>query len=397
VSEALLCREDGVRRVQEALREQDVDGWLLYEFHHLNPIAVTLLGLGKTTRRAFVMIPREGDPVAMIHAIEASSWRHWPWERKTYSGWREMEAGLEELLAGSHRLAMEVSPGAAVPTLDYVPGGTVELILRSGVELVSSGDLVSRFHSVWSPRALEEHRSAAAIVADVAEEAFRRAADAVRAGTPATEGAISRWIVGELRARGLVEHTGCIVAIGPTASDPHYAPEGEGETIAAGCVLLIDLWGGYAGSVPADQTWMGVMGSSVDDRTQEVWEAVRDARDAAVDFLRERFREGVAVKGFEVDDVTRAVITERGYGEYFVHRTGHSIDTDLHGSGPNLDNLETRDDRLLLEGVGFSIEPGIYIPGEIGVRSEINVHWGADGPEVTPGTVQESLFFLIDE
>lgn len=394
---ALLCTEEGVARVQEALRDQGLDGWLLYEFHHINPIAVTLLGLGKTTRRAFVLIPADGEPVALIHAIEASSWRHWPFARRSYSGWRDMDEQLAELVSGHSRLAMEVSPGAAVPTLDYVPAGIGGVLLGHGVEIASSGDLVSQFHSVLTATQLEEHRKAAEVVRDVARRAFERAADAIRSGSPTTEGALSEWIVEQLQDAGLVHLPACIVAIGPRASDSHYAPVGAGETINRGDLLLIDLWGAYEGSVAADQTWMGVMADAVDARTQEIWEAVRDARDAAVDFLRERFEAGEDVRGFEVDDVARAVIVDRGYGEYFVHRTGHSIDTDLHGSGPNLDNLESRDDRRLLPGVAFSVEPGIYITDDIGIRSEVNVHWGANGPEVTPSEVQSEIFLLLDD
>ena len=397
MSKGLLCTEEGIAQVQKALAEQALDGWLLYEFHHINPIAVTLLGLGKTTRRAYVLIPAEGEPVAMIHAIEASSWRHWPFARISYSGWRDMEEKLEELVKGRGRLAMEISPGAAVPTLDYVPAGIAGVLLEHGVELASSGDLVSRFHSVLSAAQVDEHRRASDIVRDVAARAFERAADAIREGDPTSEGALTEWIVATLHEQGLVDQASCIVAIGPRASDSHYAPIGAGETINRGDLLLIDLWGAYPGSVPADQTWMGVMAPSVDERTQEIWEAVRDARDAAVTFLRERFRAGDEVQGLEVDDVARAVITDRGYGEYFVHRTGHSIDVDLHGSGPNLDNLESRDDRRLLPGIAFSVEPGIYISDDIGVRSEINVYWGPEGPEVTPRDFQTEILTLLDD
>lgn len=396
VGVALLCTRDGIERVQDALAEQDLDGWLLYEFHHVNPVPVALLGLGKTTRRAFVLVPARGEPVALIHAIEASSWRHWPFERRTYSGWRDMDEQLARLVDGRARLAMEVSPGGAVPTLDYVPAGIAGVLLSHGIEIASSGDLVSRFHSVLTPGQLEDHRKAAGIVRDVAQAAFQRAADAIRSGTPATEGALSEWIVAELERRGLVDQVSCIVAIGPKAADSHYAPVGDGEPIARGDLLLIDLWGAFEGSVPADQTWMGVMAPAVDGRTQEIWEAVRDARDAAIDFLRGRFEAGEEVRGLEVDDVARSVVSERGYGPYFVHRTGHSIDTDLHGSGPNLDNLESRDDRRLLPGVAFSVEPGIYIEDDIGVRSEVNVHWGEDGPEVTPSEPQREIFTLLD-
>jgi len=397
VTDALLCTTDGITRVQEALRDQQLDGWLLYEFHGVNPIAVTLLGLGKTTRRGFILIPAEGEPVALIHAIEASSWRHWPFARESYSSWKEMEEKIGTLVAGKDRLAMELSPGGAVPTLDYVPAGIAGVILEHGVELSSSGDLVSQFHSVWSPAQREGHRAAGEIVADVARRAFDRAADAIRGGEPTNEGALSDWIRAELNGAGLVVKPDCIVAIGPRAADPHYAPVGAGETINRGDLLLIDLWGAAEGMVPADQTWMGFMGSEVDDRSREIWEAVRDARDAAVTFLQERFDAGQEVRGFEVDDVARAVIVERGYGEYFVHRTGHSMDIDLHGSGPNLDNLESRDDRLLLTGVGFSVEPGIYIDDDIGVRSEINVHWSDTGPEVTPSVIQRDIFLLLED
>ncbi len=396
-SAGLLTKHAEVRRVQRALQELELDGWLLYEFHGVNRIAVALLGLGKTTRRSFVLIPAEGEPVALIHAIEASSWRHWTFARRMYSGWRDMEAQLAELVAGKRRIAMEISPGGAVPGLDYVPAGAASVLLGLGLELASSGDLVSRFHSAWTPSQLADHKRAAEIVAGVARRAFTKAAKAAGAGSPTTEGELSEWIRAELRGRGLVEQVDCIVAIGPMAADPHYAPVGSGETISRGQVLLIDLWGAFPSSVPADQTWMGMLGSSVDARTQGVWEAVRDARDAALEFLRAKWRDGVEVRGYEVDDVARALVQERGFGDYFVHRTGHSIDTELHGSGPNLDNLETRDDRVIVPGVGFSVEPGIYLPGELGVRAEVNVHWGPEGPEVTPGEVQRDIFLLLDD
>jgi Xaa-Pro aminopeptidase len=334
----------------------------------------------------------------MIHAIEGSSWREWPWQRLRYSGWREMEEKLAELIGDRTRLAMEVSPRSAVPYVDQVPSGIVDLVRSMGVEPVSSGNLVSAFHSRWSEEQLEEHRRSAVIVQETAAAAFRLAADAIRDGNPTTESAVGDWIRGELNRRGLEDEVDCIVAIGPRAADPHYAPVDPGETINRGDLLLIDLWGApNADACPADQTWMGFMGSRPDQRTIEIWEAVRDARDAGVRFLEERHAAGAEIRGYEVDDVVRAVIVERGYGEYFVHRTGHSIDRGLHGSGPNLDNLETKDDRLLIPGVGFSIEPGIYITDDIGVRSELNVHMGDDGPEVTTPHLQSELFLLLED
>lgn len=375
-----------------------LDGWLLFEFHGHNPVAASLLGLEATTRRSFALIPREGEPRALIHRIEGSAWRTWPWERRTYAGWRELEEELTVLVSGTGRLAMEISPGSAVPTLDLVPSGVVDLVRQRGVELVSSGDLVTRFHATWTPRQWKTHRRTAETVARVARDAMAEAAERVGEGRPLDEGTLSRWILSELEARGVGEDRDCIVAVGDRASDPHYAPDGAGEVIGPGRLLLVDLWGRPTpGDVFADQTWMGYLGPELPPEISEIWRAVRDARDAGLDFLRARHREGREVRGAEVDDRVRRVISDRGWGEAFVHRTGHSIDTELHGSGPNLDNLETRDDRRLVPGVGFSVEPGIYLPGRIGVRSEVNVHWGSDGVEVTPEEVQEEVFLLLDE
>ena len=395
---AFLKSREGVERVQEALADADLDGWLLFEFHGHNPVASSLLGLKWTTRRSFTLIPSEGEPVALIHAIEASSWREWPWRTRSYAGWREMEEELGRLLEGRERVAMEVSPRSAVPTLDLVPSGVVELVREAGARPVTSGNLVTAFHATWSEEQLEGHRRAAEVVARVAREAMERAAAAAEAGDPTTEGALSRWILDALAEGGVDVDRDCIVAVGPRAADPHYEPGERGAVIEAGSLLLVDLWGRESvKDVPADQTWMGYLGSELPDEAARVWTAVRDARDAVVDFLRRRHEEGREVRGWEADEVARSHLQDRGYGEYFVHRTGHSIDTDLHGSGPNLDNLETRDERLLVPGVGFSVEPGVYIPDRIGVRSEINVHWGADGPEVTPAEPQEHVFLLLDE
>jgi Xaa-Pro aminopeptidase len=387
---------EGVARVQKALADARLDGWLLYEYRGQNWISQSLLGVEGTTRRAFVLVPAQGEPSLLVHAIESAAWRGWAWKSERYAGWREMEAKLGAMVAESPRLAMEVSPGSAVPTVDTVPAGLLELLRSLGVRPESSQDLVSEFHSVWSESQLEEHRRAAEIVAEVAKDAFRRAADAVRGGAPATEGALSAWIRESLAERGVSVDLDTHVAVGAGAADPHYAPAGEGETIGRGELLLVDLWGRTsAAAVSADQTWMGYLGSDVPEEMRNVWRVVREARDAAVGFLRARFDEGSEVRGFEVDDVSRGVVDAAGFGEYFVHRTGHSIDTRLHGSGPNLDNLESRDDRRLVRGVGFSVEPGIYLPGRFGVRSEINVHWGSAGPEVTPRRPQEEIFALL--
>jgi Xaa-Pro aminopeptidase len=390
-----LLSEERAADVRTALAERGLDGWLLYEFRGQNWISASLLGVGATTRRSWVLFPRQGAPRALVHAIEGSAWRHWPWEIDRYAGWREMEQKLRALVGSRRRLALEISAGSAVPTVDAVPAGALELVRALGVEPVSSADLITHFLSVWSPAQLEDHRRAAEVVAEVGRGALREAGRAVARGQPLTEGALSRWVIERLAAGGVTVEADVHVAVGPGSADPHYAPAGEGARIEGGVVLLVDLWGRTsAESVHADQTWMGFLGERLPAEVADVWGAVRDARDAAVDFLRRRHGEGEAVKGFEVDDAARAVIRERGYADFFIHRTGHSIDTRLHGSGPNLDNLESRDDRVLLTGVGFSVEPGVYLPGRFGIRSEINVHWGERGPEVTPRAPQSGMLLL---
>ncbi|TVP75171.1 MAG: aminopeptidase P family protein [Gemmatimonadales bacterium] len=392
---APLLEPGAVEEVRSLLDEAGLDGWLLWDFADHNPLAHGLLGLGKTTRRAWAFFPTEGDPRLLRHAIEASSWQHWPWEQSSYASWDQVVPALTELLGGARRVAMEHSPDGAVPTVDRVPGGVLDLVRAAGARVESSGDLVSRFFGQWGPEGLASHRRNARIVRETAHGAFRRAADAAAAGTPVREAPLMGWIRDRLHAQGVSEQVGCIAALGRTASDPHYHPAGEGEAIDAGSLVLVDLWGTEPGGIPADQTWMAWIGDAPDDRSMEVWTAVLEARDAALDLLFRRHREGAEIRGHEVDRKARDVLDARGFGPWFVHRLGHSIDERLHGSGPNLDDLETRDTRLILPGTGFSIEPGVYIPGEIGVRSEVNVYWSdAEGPVVTPDEIQEELLVL---
>ncbi len=397
-SGALLATADGVASVQEALRERDLDGWLLYDFKDRNPIGRSLLGLEWTTRRGFALVPASGRPRLLIHAIEHSSWRHLDWPRESYSSRQRMEEGLRVLLAGCKRVATETSARCDVPYLDLLPAGIRDVIEATGIELHSSGDLVSTFYAVWTPVQRQEHGRASELVKTLARDAFARAANHITRGDIITEGALATWIRTELARRGAPVHADCIVAIGPTAADPHYDPGEAGRPIRAGDLLLIDLWGAlHEDSVPADQTWMGFLGSGLPPGIAELWETVKAARDGVVDSLQERHARGEILRGFEGDDVARGIITDAGYGEWFIHRTGHSIDRDIHGRGPNLDNLETRDDRVLVPGVGFSVEPGIYIPDDVGIRTEINVHMGPGGPEVTVDEPQQDVFLLLQD
>lgn len=387
--------ESELAEIQAALRELGLDGWLLYDLRARNLVAGGLLGLGNLTRRYFVLVPAEGEPCAIVHGIEEGPWSGWPWRRRRYSAWRELEVALRETLGAMRRVAMEISPGDAVPVVDLVPAGVAELIRAAGPEIVSSGDLITRFYSRWTREGLTSHRRAAETLAAVAAEAFEYLRRQVAAGEKVTEAGLGAWVIAELEARGCGAGADCHVANGVNAADPHYTPVGEGATFRPGDLVLLDLWAKEAeDAIFADQTWMAYLGEKVPPRVEEVWTAVRDARDAAVEFIRKRWDEGRPIQGYEVDDVARAVIVERGFGDWFIHRTGHSIDHSTHGMGPNLDNYETHEVRQLIPGVGFSVEPGIYIPGEIGVRSEINVYMGDDGPEITPSVIQRDLLRL---
>jgi Xaa-Pro dipeptidase len=383
--------------LQSALEKAGVDGWLIYDFHGLNPIAVGLLELkGMTTRRFFVYIPRKGNPVAITHAIEQGPWESWPakWGKKTYSSWRTLESLLAEMVKGK-RVAMEYSPGDAVPYLDRIPAGVLEMVRSAGATVVSSADLVSAFYAVWSDEQRASHERASRAVATIGQEAIRLAGSRADSASPLTEYALQSWIKERFEAGGLETDHGPIVAIGPNAANPHYEPTAEkSATIRRGDILLVDLWAREKNGVFADQTWMGSLGQP-SDRDRKIWLAVRDARDAAISLLQQRLGAHQTVRGGEVDDAAREVITKRGFGDKFFHRTGHSIDPrDLHGSGPHLDNLETREERALIPGVGFSIEPGVYLAGEVGMRSEVNAVVRTDGVLITPADYQKDLLIV---
>lgn len=381
--------------IQAGLKEYGLDGWVLYDLHARNPVASKLMGVGELTRRYFVMIPADGEPTVLMHGIERTPWEAWPWGTDVYVGWKELDERLAALLDGK-TVATEISPNDAVPAVDMIPAGVAELLRKAGAELVPSADLITRFYARWTDDGLASHNRAAQILANVARETFDRAADAVGAGRRITEGELHRWLLGQLAERGLGTGPDSIVAIGPNAANPHYENGPEGAEVKKGDVLLIDLWSRESeDAVYADQTWMGYLGSQVPEDVQRYWEAIRDARDAAVDFVNAEWDAGREIQGWQVDDVTRKVIEDRGYGEYFIHRTGHSIDQDVHGMGPNIDNLETHETRKLIPGVGFSIEPGIYVPNDVGLRTEIDVYVSEDGPEVTTPDPQQEIFTLL--
>lgn len=371
------------------LKQRGLDGWLVYDFHGGNPVARRMLGeTGMLTRRLFIWLPAVGPPQLVVSNIDRPAVGDFPGEYNTYTTWQELHQRLASLVRG-RRVAMETSPENAVPYLDMVPAGVVELLKRLGATVLPSAPLVTEFASRWSTAELEDHRRAAEAIAEIARGTLKLAIQQV--GT-ATEVAVQRSVLEQLAGAGLETDDPPIVAFGPHSADPHYAPhESTDRTLAADEVVLLDLWARPSPkTVWADQTWMAFTGTPPDE-VVTVWETVRGARDAVVERLRQAPRSGEKLSGAVLDHVSREVITKAGYGEAFTHRTGHSIDLDLHGSGPHLDDFETHDVRELLEGVAFSVEPGIYLPGRFGVRSEINVVLGPDGPEVTPAVPQTDL------
>jgi Xaa-Pro dipeptidase len=393
-----MLSPDRLPALQSALADAKLDGWLLYDFHGNNPIASGLLALeGMVSRRIFVWIPREGLPRALGHAIENGPWRLWPgeWPRGTYSSWRQLEAAVGEMVRGK-RIAMEYSPGDAVPYLDRVPAGVIEMVRAAGAtEIVTSGELVTRFYAGWSAEHLASHLRSAETIRTIAHEAFSLAGERSRTRQPMMEHELVQWMQERFARAGLITDHGPSVCAGANSANPHYEASADRPVpIHDGEVLLIDLWATEPGMVYADQTWMATLGAP-STRAQEIWSIVRDARDAAIHLVSRSAAAGTPIRGADVDDAARAVIVSRGYGDRFIHRTGHSIDPQsLHGAGPHLDNLETREERVLIPGIGFSIEPGVYIPGEIGMRSEVNAFLEVGRAVITPVEYQRDLLVV---
>jgi Xaa-Pro aminopeptidase len=382
-----MSRFEGLDRaaLRTALEEAGADAWLVYDFKAVNPVAQRVLRFGGIgSRRLFVFFPRDGEPVAVAHRIELQPLDGFPGRVVPYARWQELHAALEPLVRG-RTLAMEISPEDAVPYLDRVPYGVVELLRRLGGTIVPSAPLVSRFAACWSDREIADHRDAAEAIATIAR---RELARTVRE-PGVTERAVQNRVIAGLADAGLVFDHPAVVAFGPGSAIPHY--ESGDVALQEGQVVLIDLWGSRPGSISADQTWMGFAGPTPPERVRLVWATVRAARDAAIAAVRAAAAARQPITGAAADTAARRVVEQAGFGEHFVHRTGHSIDRDLHGSGPHLDDYETHDDRLLGPGIGFSVEPGIYLAGEFGVRSEVNMYWGSEGPTVTPRHPQSEL------
>jgi len=386
--------------VQAALRADGIDAWLLYDFRGLNPLAADVTGVNRqgghlATRRWYYLIPADGEPRGLVHAIEKNSLAHLPGTTTRYAGRDQLEAGLRMLLTGVRRVAMEYSPGCAIPYIARVDAGTVELVRQAGVDVVSSGDLVQRFSTIWDADAIATHRQASEKLYRVKDRAFEAVAERIRDGIATTEYAIQQLMAGWFRDEGLVSDSDPIVSAAEHSGNPHYLPTArEHRAIHAGEIVLLDLWGKLdrPGAVFADITWIGFTGRRVPDRCAQAFGAVSGARDAAVRLVQDAIRAGRELRGWEVDRAASSVLRDAGYGERILHRTGHSLGESVHGNGANMDDYETHDDRRLLAGSGFTIEPGVYFD-DFGVRTEINMIVAPRDAAVT-GPLQTGILTL---
>jgi len=384
--------------IQAALREEGLDGWLFFDHHRRDPLAYSVLQFAPgsmVSRRWFYFVPANGDPIGLVHRIEAHTLQALPGKHAQYAAWNELMEGLRGILRGARRIAMQYSPNCAVPYVAMVDAGTVELVRSLGLEVVSSANLIQYFESRWTKAQLESHLEAGKKVDGVRREAFERIGAKLRAGERVTEWDVKQFILTRYREEGLFIDHGPDVAVNANASNPHYDPDPDScSEIAKGDIVLIDMWAklDQPASVYYDITWVGYCGEQAPERLKNVFGVVRQGRDKAIEQVQRAVAARRELRGYEVDDVARSHIREQGFGDYFFHRTGHSIGSDVHGTGANMDNLETHDDRKIIPWTCFSIEPGIYLP-EFGVRSEVNVFVGEDEARVT-GEIQDRIVLI---
>ncbi len=380
--------------IQSALRDRNIDAWLFYDHHHRDPIAYRVLGLSPdlmVTRRWFYLVPAQGEPTKLVHKIESGHLDTLPGRKLQYAAWQELFGQVKTMLSSHRDIAMQYSPNNLVFTVSLVDAGTIELIRGLGKNVVSSADLVAQFEATWSEEQIKSHYAARDAIDTITATAFHEIGRRVRNGG-ATEHAIQQWFMEAFRRENLVTDDPPVVAVNANSGNPHYEPHAEGSAlIREGDFVLLDVWAkkNTPGAVYYDITWTGFVGKAPSDRMREIFAIVTGARDAGVKAVQEGIAAGRPMAGWEVDRATRDHIKKAGYGDYFIHRTGHSIGTEVHANGANMDDLEIHDERRLLPNSCFSIEPGIYLP-EFGVRSEVNVLVRPKAAEVT-GKIQREL------
>jgi Xaa-Pro dipeptidase len=383
--------------IQAALRERNIDAWLFYDHHHRDPIAYRVLGLSPNlmvTRRWFYLIPAEGEPQKLVHKIEAGHLDTLPGQKHQYAGWQELFDSIKTMLANCRDIAMQYSPNNVVFLISLVDGGTLELIRGLGKNVISSGDLVARFEATWTEEQIASHFAARDAVDKITVSAFQEIGHRVRNGGT-HEHEIQQWFLEAFRREQLVTVDAPVVAVNRNTGNPHYEPRAETSApIREGDCLLLDVWAkkNTPDAVYYDITWMGFVGKAPPSRFQQIFEIARDARDIGVKTVQDATAAKKTIAGWEVDRAVRAHIKDSGYGDFFIHRTGHSIGTEVHGSGANMDDLETHDERRILPDSCFSIEPGIYLP-EFGVRTEVDVLVRPHAAEVT-GKIQRELVII---
>jgi Xaa-Pro aminopeptidase len=393
-----------IEEIQQALKSAGIDGWLFYDFRQSDPLAYRILGLDETklgTRRWVYFVPAEAEPVKIVHSIEREQLDPLPGQKLVYLPWQQLHTYLRDALQGYQKIAMQYSPNNDIPYISRVDGGTVELIRSFGVEVVASADLVQQFEAVWTEEQWQTHQLAAQLMRKIIDEAFAEIARRIKKSMTTTEYEIQQFIVSLFERDGLVADHPPIVAVNANAANPHYGPTGEYSLpIRPGDFVLIDYWAKLkdnADAVYTDYTWTGYVAEQVPEKYTRIFNIVRDARDRAIEFVRDAVRARRPLHGWEVDEVARGVIRAAGYGEYFIHRTGHSIGKEVHGNGANIDNLETRDNRLIIPHTAFSIEPGIYLEGDFGVRSEVDVYVTEDKVIVTGEPIQTAVVPILKE
>jgi len=388
-----------ITAIQAALKADGFDAWLLYDFHGSNPIASDVTGAGRhghlATRRWYYLIPATGEPRGLVHAIERRVLEHLPGTIARYAGREQLERGLRELVRGVHRVAMEYSPNGAIPYVGRVDAGTIEQLRGFGLDIASSGDLVQRFAAVWDAAAIDTHLQASEKLYRIKDRAFVAIRERLAAGTPTTEYDIQQLMTGWFRDEGLVSDSPPIVGAGGNGGNPHYMPTAdEHRPIRPGEMVLLDLWGKLdrPDAVFADITWVGYTGSTPPAQYVKVFETVAAARDAAVALVQSAVTNGQPLQGWQVDRAASTVLRDAGFGAHVLHRTGHSLGESVHGNGVNMDDYETHDDRRLLPGTGFTIEPGLYFD-DFGIRLEIDM-LVRDRDAIVTGPLQREIVAL---
>jgi Xaa-Pro dipeptidase len=391
-----------IREIQEVLHAERIDGWLLYNFRDSNIFATRLLALPKHimfTRRYFYYIPAKGEPRKLVHRIEEWNLDALPGDKSIYLSWRSLEDGLKELLSGAKIIAMEYSPRCAIPYVSTVDGGIIELVRAAGVEIASSANLIQHFEARWDDEQLKDNIDSAKHLREIVDETFGFIRKNIRNERTITEYNVQQYMLSEFKKRGLVTFSDPNCSVNANSANPHYEPTKEiHSTLHKGDYVLLDLWAkkDKPRSVYADITWMGFLGETVPDEFERIFQIVKGGRDAALNFVRSSIKAGKIIHGYEVDDAARNYIAQHGYGEFFVHRTGHSIGEEVHGNGANMDNLETRDERTIIHRTSFSIEPGIYLRDKFGVRSEIDVYISKDKEVTVTGLpMQEKVVAIL--